>query len=433
MKAKPIAEFLALLIVMCLGLLFIIRLSKYANEGFFNLTQEQYAYNAVGSSLRIDMVPYCKIANLVQEQMMKAYMSTKVIDPLPIPPPKPIAEPKIMDGSEATAKSSGKNGWWGDSAPAMAAAKESASTTKSPPDSNTPDMSKIGVTPAPAETQDEAWNHVLRTYQHVYNCTDELRTLRPQCLGGGLLFIPTPHPDWKYVPCTGYILPIYNPTDQVDMIVALTKIPNHMVEKLTMEVMWYSSVISKLQEALDKGNVGPGDTPPSIPENPEMPKEEGKNESPAPPQPNPKVPAPSKEANAAQNKLLSARGFKPLGSKKEGFLDNNKCSPEAMALRRRRKLEADADSCTMPTLESEIKRVNDILNSKGFMDVMNLSRKVLTAAMKLQSDLEKLKAGTLYDWQKTGAKKTYTKFKGGDRTAAFLASASQNKDFSYSG
>jgi hypothetical protein len=224
------------------------------------------------------------------------------------------------------------------------------------------------------------------------------------------------------------------------MILALMKIPDHTAEKLSMEVTWYSSVITKLQEGLDKGNTGMGETPPSIPANPEMPKEDGKDRRPDPPQQNPTIPGPSAKAMEAQNKLLSARGFNPLGSKKEGFYAAGQCSLEAMALKRKamalkkqKQLEADANSCIMPTLKSEIDRVNGILNSKAFLDTMNLSRKVFTAAMKLQSDLEKLKAGTLYDWQKSGPKKSYTKFNGGDRTAAFLASASQNKDFSYSG
>ena len=434
MKAKPVGEFLALLILMCAGLLLIIRYSKYGNEGFANDSQDQADYEALRPYLKNMMAPYCQIANSVQEQMMKTYMTSKVETPLPTPPPKAIAEPK-SEPSDTTDKASENKGWWGDSAPAMADAKESASTTESPPDSKTPDLSKIGVTPAPAETREEAWNHLMETYQHVYNCTDQLSNLRPQCGAGGPFLIPTPHPDWKYLPCTAYTLPAYNATDQVNMITALIKIPNHTAEKLLMEVTWYSSVIKKLQDALDKGNIGTGpeDAAPSIPANPEMPKEDGQKTGPDPPQQNPTIPGPSAKAMEAQNKLLSGRGFKLLGSKKEGFYAAGQCSAEAMALRRRRQLEADADSCTMPTLKSEIDRVNAILNSKAFLDVMNLSRKVFTAAMKLQSDLEKLKAGTLYDWQKTGTKKSYTRFKGGDRTAAFLASASQNKDFSYSG
>ena len=428
MKAKPVGEFLTLLILMCAGLLLIIRYSKYGHEGFADNSEEQASYQALRPYLKNMMAPYCEIANLVQEQMMQAYMTSKVEIPLPTPPPKAIAEPKFKP-SDATDKASESKGWWGDSAPAepldMAA----------PPASSTPDAAAVGVTPAPAETREEAWNHLMETYQHVYNCTDQLSNLRPQCGAGGLFLIPTPHPDWKYLPCTAYNLPTYNATDQVNMITSLIKIPNHTAEKLLMEVTWYSSVIKKLQDALDKGNIGTGptDAAPSIPANPEMPKEDGQKTGPDPPQQNPKIPGPSGKAMEAQNKLLSARGFKSLGLSKEGFYAAGQCSAEAMALRRRRQLEADADSCTMPTLKSEIDRVNAILNSKALLDVMNLSGKVLTAAMKLKSDLEKLKAGTLYDWQKSGPKKSYTQFKGGDRTAAFLASASQNKDFSYSG
>ena len=433
MKAKPVGEFLALLILMCAGLLLIIRYSKYGNDGFANDSQDQAAYEALRTNIKSMMTPYCQIANLVQDQMMQAYMTSKVETPLPTPPPKAIAEPKFKP-SDATDKASESKGWWGDSAPAepldMAA----------PSASNTPDASAVGVTPAPAETREQAWKHLMETYQHVYNCTDQLSNLRPQCGIGGLLLIPTPHPDWKYLPCTAYNLPVYNTSDDSDMIIALMKIPDHTAEKLSMEVTWYSSVIKKLQDGLDKGNTGMGETPPSIPANPEMPKEDGQKTGPDPPQQNPTIPGPSAKAMEAQNKLLSARGFNPLGSKKEGFYAAGQCSLEAMALKRKamalkkqKQLEANANSCTMPTLKSEIDRVNAILNSKAFLDTMNLSSKVFTAAMKLKSDLEKLKAGTLYDWQKTGPKKSYTEFKGGDRTAAFLASASQNKDFSYSG
>jgi hypothetical protein len=47
--------------------------------------------------------------------------------------------------------------------------------------------------------------------------------------------------------------------------------------------------------------------------------------------------------------------------------------------------------------------------------------------LKLQSDLEKLKNGTLYAWQQDGPAKSYPKFQGGDRTASFLFSIQQNQ------
>ena len=50
---------------------------------------------------------------------------------------------------------------------------------------------------------------------------------------------------------------------------------------------------------------------------------------------------------------------------------------------------------------------------------------MMTQMLKLQSDLEKLKNGTLSDWQKDGSKKTYAKFEGGDRTQAFKFSLQQ--------
>ena len=110
MKAKPVGEFLTLLILMCAGLLLIIRYSKYGHEGFADNSEEQASYQALRPYLKNMMAPYCEIANLVQEEMMKTYMTSKVETPLPTPPPKPIAEPKTVEGSEVTSKSSEKKG-----------------------------------------------------------------------------------------------------------------------------------------------------------------------------------------------------------------------------------------------------------------------------------------------------------------------------------
>jgi hypothetical protein len=50
----------------------------------------------------------------------------------------------------------------------------------------------------------------------------------------------------------------------------------------------------------------------------------------------------------------------------------------------------------------------------------------LKTMLKLKSDLEKAKNGTLYSWQQDGPTKSFPQFKGGDRTAAFTFSLQQN-------
>jgi hypothetical protein len=51
----------------------------------------------------------------------------------------------------------------------------------------------------------------------------------------------------------------------------------------------------------------------------------------------------------------------------------------------------------------------------------------MSKMVKLQSDLQKAKDGTLYDWQKDGPKKSYAKFEGGDRKSSYIFSLKQNQ------
>jgi hypothetical protein len=52
---------------------------------------------------------------------------------------------------------------------------------------------------------------------------------------------------------------------------------------------------------------------------------------------------------------------------------------------------------------------------------------LLTAMLKIQSDLEKAKNGTLYPWQNDGPLKKFPQFQGGDRIASLLFSMQQNQ------
>ena len=94
---------------------------------------------------------------------------------------------------------------------------------------------------------------------------------------------------------------------------------------------------------------------------------------------------------------------------------------------RREKLEKESKNCRIKGLQTEIDRVNGILNSDALKSAVARCAAIADAAQKLQSQLALLKAGNLYDWQKSGPTKSYAQFKGGDRIAALTFSLQQNR------
>jgi hypothetical protein len=153
---------------------------------------------------------------------------------------------------------------------------------------------------------------------------------------------------------------------------------------------WFDAVIKKVKEGLAAGA-----NPPSMPDKP----------PPGPPQPIPSI--------EQMNKYT------------EGFYGS--CSPEASEFLRRKALEAQASSCKALTASSEIARINALLDNPSVFASVSRSKGMMAEMVKLQSDLEKLKNGTLYDWQggNSGPKKLYPKFNGGDRLQSLLFSLSQ--------
>jgi hypothetical protein len=179
----------------------------------------------------------------------------------------------------------------------------------------------------------------------------------------------------EYVSCDTYTkLPEWS--DDGSPAIALMKITNDLPERIIREAEWISANIQKLKKALAAGE-NPSTTPPS--------KEE-------------------------------------LDKLAEGFVDS--CSADAA---RAKKLLAEAQSCSIPDIKSEIARVNTMLNSSQLKDAISIMNGLFEEMKKLESDLEKLKNGELYDWQKDGPKKSYAQFKGGDRKAAFMFSLQQNQ------
>jgi hypothetical protein len=99
---------------------------------------------------------------------------------------------------------------------------------------------------------------------------------------------------------------------------------------------------------------------------------------------------------------------------------------------------SNAASCKMPSLESEISRVDKLLQTPSFNQLTSKCTSINTSMKKLQSQQEMLKNGNLYDWQKNmggaggpggagGSGKKYEIYKGGDRTSGVLFSLQQNR------
>ncbi len=104
----------------------------------------------------------------------------------------------------------------------------------------------------------------------------------------------------------------------------------------------------------------------------------------------------------------------------EGF-QGGQCSAESArlareALRKKRLAEKypkkPAGECSIRPLPEEITRVEGVLSR---MDIDGLAKEIAEVAKgisKFREDFQKLKDGTLFDWQKAGPKKSYAKFTG---------------------
>ena len=258
----------------------------------------------------------------------------------------------------------------------------------------------------PGDSEAKAIKQIEATYRQVYTCTDDLASSRPGCAGtaviSGALLSKNPS-ETSFIPCSTYLaLPDMPSKDDTSSAAsALTEIPNNLADRILKEVDWYGAVIRKLQEGLDAGA-----NPPAA------------------------APTGSSAPEAPAGKSWNSDG-KPFEKPKEGFADSGVCTPSEIQARKallaRKKLESSSGSCRMPNIDSEIARVNRLLDSGALKAALRQCAALEAAARKLQSDLEKLKAGNLYDWQKDGPRKSYSSFKGGDRVAALTFSMKQNQ------
>lgn len=243
----------------------------------------------------------------------------------------------------------------------------------------------------PGETDQEAIAHIQQTYKDVYACKDEFASSRPTCSGG--VRSDSESLNSGFVSCDNYM---NLPSDENAGIAVLTNIPDDLANRIEKEIDWYSSVIKILTDAFDQGK----SPPTSVPDSPNSP------------------------ATDSSGKPWT------VDSKKEGF-SGNKCSPaEAqarLALLKKQKLEDGAASCTMPTLDSEIARINALLDSSKLRTALSKCGAIQAAMVKLQAIQTKAANGTLFDWQQDGPKKSYQTFGGGDRISALTFSMKQNR------
>jgi hypothetical protein len=209
-------------------------------------------------------------------------------------------------------------------------------------------------------------------YKSVYTCTDPLAISRPSC--------GSPNFKMNYTPCSIYMdLPSWG--EESTVMKALAQIKDDLAERLVREGDWFEAVMKKIKTGLEAGaKPQAGDNPPGV------------------------VPS-----------LDQMNKFK---KDNEGFT----CSPDAMELLRKKQLEEELESCTPITPNSEIDRINALLDNPSIRSSVERMRRLYQIAKKLQSDLEKLKNGTLYDWQKAGPRKSYTVCSGTTRPELLLCS-----------
>ena len=438
-KKMLILVYFIIFIILALFFYKIITASFTLNEGFSSNLESDYA--AIRARLNKDMSAYCQLSSYVQAQMKTMYMSPKLSEDFDVPsaaPKPPPAPPSPPPKSPCH---------WTDQK--CNAANPRPQPTPAP---------KITMPPkVPGDSEAEAIARIQRTYRDVYKCKDDLADSRQNCSVPNNVkmsfLLKNPNvipkkcedkdydcmeenynkeknlnkmvrekmsfPDYEYVPCDRYMnLPDW--PDVGGAAATLSNFPNDIADRVSRELQWYSAIIKQLTDALEMGK-----NPPNAPP-------ESKN-------------SPSKDSSGKS--WSSDGGEKPTGKQKpatlnEGFEDSAQCSPSAMQARlereRRARLQSkpsgpskpnpadDPDSCIMPDLATEIRRVNSILSSPQMSNSLSQANGLLGAMKQLQISQQKAKDGTLYAWQQDGPKKSYTSFKGGDRLAALLFSMRQN-------
>jgi hypothetical protein len=426
-NSQNIALFLIINITLACGLLIILKYFHELQEGF-EVSGLESSYTILQSDLKRVLGPYCALTAFIQGQMRTMYKSSKIeTDQTVIPPPPP---PEIPTEPP---KPSPPTGFWGDNAAVRAKAKEAVAANKAAEKGKVVSTTTDTSTQVPGDTDEETNQKIKRAYEDAYACRDELADSRQSC--AGLAKMGQLAVKMSFIPCSVYMnTPFYDPNDTVSMSIALSEIPDNLAIRIMKECDWYMSIIKKLQDGIDAGATPPTTFPKDSPSvksgyTPSDPLAKPGDKAMAnPPSTNsPPADLPKYQLTPPLKVVEGFSGWSPIN---EGFAAQ--CSPEAMRLKRerdrKRRMDSESDSCTIPDLQSQINRINRILNSKDLQNAIAACETVAAAGQKLQSQLELLKAGNLYDWQKSGPSPSYAKFdKKGDRVAGLTFSLEQNR------
>jgi len=250
---------------------------------------------------------------------------------------------------------------------------------------------KTMYTTVSKQSDKEADAHILQSYKDVYACKDDLADSRASCKAGVTI-------SGDFIPCSTYTrTPEWTYRNEEDIAVALSAIPDDLETHIMVELEYYELIVEKLEYGV------------SIAQNP-------------PSKPPESSSSPSTDSNG-NTWGVHSEGFSGLMDKAKP----SKCSPATAQakIEQQRKQQlmdsASATSCTIPSLESEIVRINTILDSSSFKKILGVSKATLKRMVKVQADIEEIKK----KWSDEGPKKSYVNFQGGDRIASLLFSMQQ--------
>ena len=244
-------------------------------------------------------------------------------------------------------------------------------------------MKEIYMAPKPGQTgatesEADAIAHINRTYMDVYACRDDDASSRQTCSNAGN---ESSDGVAGFIPCSTYNLPDW--TNAASAAAALSAIPDDLPDRISRELDWYAQIIKRLQDALAMGF----SPPTSLPDSPNSP------------------------ATSSSGKPWSVEGFAA-------------CTSAQIAQQQQ---QAAAASCTVPSIDPEIARVNALLDSTTLKSSLSNCTSLKTSMVKLKGDQQKAKDGTLYDWQKAPPKKSYKTYSTANRSDALVGSIQQNR------
>jgi hypothetical protein len=185
----------------------------------------------------------------------------------------------------------------------------------------------------------------------------------------------------EVLPCSIYNLPEYKTEANKEAAVrALLEIPDDIASRISLEVKLYTDTLNTLQGAID-GGMNPPTTAPSAED--------------------------MKKIEGFQGKTCSANA---LRLKKE--MQDKKA---------REALEAEAATCSDPSIEAEVSRVSALFENPEFKAMIASTNAVANKLAQYDINEKKMKDGTLFPWQQDSAtKKNYVSYSGGDNRIAAL-------------